>query len=128
MAAQRPSPLHVSRVVDYRAPTDPLSPASRRQDRFRQALAKQHMTLEACEGDGNCLFRAVAHQVYGTQDLHPLVRGAALDYMVSRRVLPVARTIRQCACVARAHWLRRTPVYAPGGLGVTFQPVHGREP
>ena len=32
--------------------------------------------------DGNCLFRAVADQVYGDSELHDLVRQMCIDYMV----------------------------------------------
>ena len=32
-------------------------------------------------GDGNCLFRAVAHQVYGDERFHMLVRAKCVDYM-----------------------------------------------
>lgn len=32
--------------------------------------------------DGNCLFRAVADQVYGDSDEHDLVRQMCIDYMV----------------------------------------------
>ncbi|KAJ1422193.1 hypothetical protein B484DRAFT_308075, partial [Ochromonadaceae sp. CCMP2298] len=32
-------------------------------------------------GDGNCLFRAVAHQVYGDEELHGMVRAKCVDYM-----------------------------------------------
>lgn len=33
--------------------------------------------------DGNCLFRAVADQVYGDSELYDLVRQMCIDYMVS---------------------------------------------
>ena len=33
------------------------------------------------EGDGNCLFRTVSHQIYGTQEHHGLIRRACVDYM-----------------------------------------------
>lgn len=32
--------------------------------------------------DGNCLFRAVADQVYGDSELYDLVRQMCIDYMV----------------------------------------------
>jgi OTU domain-containing protein 5 len=32
-------------------------------------------------GDGNCLFRSVAHQAYGNNELHWLVRQKCMDYM-----------------------------------------------
>ncbi|KAG2529429.1 hypothetical protein BBO99_00007006 [Phytophthora kernoviae] len=37
------------------------------------------------EGDGNCLFRSVSHQVYGDDRHHALVRAACMDYMESEK-------------------------------------------
>eukprot|EP00968_Pinguiococcus_pyrenoidosus_P026785 scaffold7335_cov289-Pinguiococcus_pyrenoidosus.AAC.6 len=45
------------------------------------ALEKLQLFVYNVEGDGNCLFRAVAHQVYGDDELHKLVRKACCDYM-----------------------------------------------
>lgn len=33
-------------------------------------------------GDGNCLFRAVADQVYGDSEAYDLIRQMCIDYMV----------------------------------------------
>lgn len=33
--------------------------------------------------DGACLFRAVADQVYGDQEMHGIVRKHCMDYIVS---------------------------------------------
>lgn len=33
------------------------------------------------EGDGNCLFRSVSHQIYGDDGYHRLVRARCMDYM-----------------------------------------------
>jgi OTU domain-containing protein 5 len=35
------------------------------------------------DGDGNCLFRAVALQVYGDASMHSEVRRRCLEFMVS---------------------------------------------
>ena len=50
---------------------------------FLAALAARGATVVSMGGDGNCLFRAVADQVYGSQALHAVTRGAAADYMRS---------------------------------------------
>ena len=34
-------------------------------------------------GDGNCLFRAVSHQLYGTQNYHYQVRAAGVQFMTN---------------------------------------------
>jgi OTU domain-containing protein 5 len=48
---------------------------------YSDALAKQNLSVVSVEGDGNCLFRAVAHQVYGNESYHRVVRAKCLDYM-----------------------------------------------
>jgi hypothetical protein len=41
------------------------------------------------EEDGACLFRAVADQVYGDQEMHAIVRSHCMDYIVSIRRMKV---------------------------------------
>lgn len=36
-------------------------------------------------GDGNCLFRAIAHQAYGDEELHDLVRSKCMTYIKAER-------------------------------------------
>jgi len=56
-----------------------------RYERYREALHAQNMEVVPMAPDGNCLFRAVSHQVYGTPDHHRLVRESCMDYMESER-------------------------------------------
>jgi hypothetical protein len=49
--------------------------------RYADALGKQGLTVVPVLGDGNCLFRAVAHQIYGDETYHDIVRAKCLDYM-----------------------------------------------
>jgi OTU domain-containing protein 5 len=51
--------------------------------RYEEALRRQSLEITSIEGDGNCMFRAVAHQVYGDDRLHMLVRTKCCDYMAS---------------------------------------------
>ena len=41
------------------------------------------MKIEEMQGDGNCLFRSVAYQVYGNDDFHELVRDRCMDYILA---------------------------------------------
>lgn len=68
------------------------------------------MSIVQCDGDGNCLFRAVSHQLYGTQDHHAAIREATMSYMVCM-VHPWACVglPHVCAC---ARVLRRVHVLA----------------
>ena len=57
-----------------------------REEQTRSLLARlkpaaAHEVI--CVGDGNCFFRAVALQVFGTQDQHPKVRRDVVAYMRS---------------------------------------------
>ncbi|CAI8009657.1 OTU domain-containing protein 5, partial [Geodia barretti] len=48
---------------------------------FEQALKKSRgMVIHRMKPDGACLFRAVADQVYGDQDMHSVVRNHTMDY------------------------------------------------
>lgn len=49
--------------------------------RFCESLKKQGLEMVEQEGDGNCLFRAVSLQVYGSSENHSEVRERCMDYM-----------------------------------------------
>jgi len=51
---------------------------SDRYNHYVSALSSQSLRLVPVSGDGNCLFRAVAHQVYDNEDLHALVRAKCM--------------------------------------------------
>ena len=34
-------------------------------------------------GDGNCFFRSVSHQLYGTEDCHPQIRALAIEHLIN---------------------------------------------
>lgn len=60
-----------------------ISDMSERYNHYIGALNAQPIPLKVVSvpGDGNCLFRSVAHQVYGDYELHNLVRQRCMDYM-----------------------------------------------
>ena len=60
-----------------------ISDMSERYSHYIGALNAQPIPLKVVSvpGDGNCLFRSVAHQVYGDYELHNLVRQRCMDYM-----------------------------------------------
>lgn len=49
---------------------------------FEKRIRKRGLVVKKMSEDGACLFRAVADQVYGDQDMHGLVRKSCMDYMV----------------------------------------------
>lgn len=50
---------------------------------FEKKMRKRGLSLKAMGDDGACLFRAVADQVYGDQEMHAVVRKHCMDYIVS---------------------------------------------
>ena len=50
-------------------------------DAYRDALRRQGYGIVSCHGDGNCLFRSISHQVYGTESHHLMVRRKCVEYM-----------------------------------------------
>ena len=36
-------------------------------------------------GDGNCLFRSIAHQAYGDEDQHRMIRLKCMDYILHEK-------------------------------------------
>lgn len=50
-------------------------------ERFEAGLAAKGLRLEPQAGDGNCLFRSIAHQVYGDPSLHADCRAHAVSYL-----------------------------------------------
>ena len=54
------------------------------EERYVEALAKQQLKIISVIGYGNCLFRSVSHQVYGSDEHHDVVRAKCMDYMQSQ--------------------------------------------
>ncbi|EGZ04601.1 hypothetical protein PHYSODRAFT_536109 [Phytophthora sojae] len=52
---------------------------------MRRQLADVGCKLHEVEADGNCLFRALADQLYGDQHRHKDVRGKIVDYLEQHR-------------------------------------------
>lgn len=52
-----------------------------------ERLAFMNLTTVVMKGDGNCQFRALSHQMYGTQDYHLDLRREACDQILSQREL-----------------------------------------
>lgn len=58
-----------------------IVPSSDRYTHYVSALRTQGYSIHNVPGDGNCLFRAISHQLYGTDAHHDIVRQKCLDYM-----------------------------------------------
>ena len=61
---------------------DTIKLARQREDNFETLLKEEkNWSIKVVAGDGNCVFRAISHQVYGTEDHHKLVRQKCMDYI-----------------------------------------------
>lgn len=49
--------------------------------RFRQLLAQKNLSIQGVESDGNCQFRSVSHQLYGSTQHHALIRSTVIAYL-----------------------------------------------
>eukprot|EP00008_Paramoeba_atlantica_P008539 CAMPEP_0201488564 /NCGR_PEP_ID=MMETSP0151_2-20130828/18975_1 /ASSEMBLY_ACC=CAM_ASM_000257 /TAXON_ID=200890 /ORGANISM="Paramoeba atlantica, Strain 621/1 / CCAP 1560/9" /LENGTH=242 /DNA_ID=CAMNT_0047873881 /DNA_START=87 /DNA_END=815 /DNA_ORIENTATION=+ len=54
-------------------------------ENFVRRLREKGLVMIPTESDGNCLFRAVAHQMYGDQSFHDIVRDACMNWIVKER-------------------------------------------
>lgn len=53
--------------------------------KFDLMMRKKGYIIKTMVEDGSCLFRAVADQIYGDQEMHSSVRNYCMDYIVSCR-------------------------------------------
>uniref|UniRef100_A0A1Y1NBK8 ubiquitinyl hydrolase 1 n=1 Tax=Photinus pyralis TaxID=7054 RepID=A0A1Y1NBK8_PHOPY len=74
---------------DSRRPLTIGSPTAeewaRRDAYFSRCLLKLGFEIKKMHEDGACLFRAIADQVYGDQELHSTVRSQCMDYIVQNQ-------------------------------------------
>ena len=52
-----------------------------KREAFSAAVCARGYVVEAIEAKGNCMFGAVAHQVYGDEQLHGVVRAGAVAFL-----------------------------------------------
>mmetsp|Transcript_946 Transcript_946/g.2255 ORF Transcript_946/g.2255 Transcript_946/m.2255 type:complete len:266 (-) Transcript_946:1932-2729(-) len=82
-----------------------LSKKNRRKNKHDKAVVEKELELfqqkmktvgcfvKGIKGDGNCLFRAVSDQIYGTEDLHTSLRAQSIEFMIIARDLMEAFVI-----------------------------------
>jgi hypothetical protein len=56
-----------------------------RERAFLEKLEARGLHVFAIEGDGNCLFRAVSHQLYLEQDMHDELRARCVEHLIRHR-------------------------------------------
>jgi hypothetical protein len=63
-----------------------------RENQFEKKINKKGWVIRKMAEDGACLFRAVADQIYGDQDMHSVLRKLCIDYIVSIQLLSLYRS------------------------------------
>ena len=55
------------------------------EERFEQLMEGIGLKIVDCGGDGNCLFRSIAHQAYGDEEQHRIVRIRCMMYILTEK-------------------------------------------
>lgn len=80
---EQTNPLNRVRYVETNGRVPKIGKLSAQFSKYQEVLRSQQLVIFPIVGDGNCLFRSVAHQVYGDENMHSLVRQKCMDYMES---------------------------------------------
>lgn len=55
------------------------------EDKFEEMMESIGMKILDVGGDGNCLFRSIAHQAYGDEEQHRMVRIRCMQYILTEK-------------------------------------------
>ncbi|KAK9826434.1 hypothetical protein WJX81_005249 [Elliptochloris bilobata] len=69
--------IHKEKTRDHKNWEPDLLP---QEARLQKRLAKLRMEMVVMAGDGNCMFRAISHELWGTPRYHPNVRRKAVRW------------------------------------------------
>lgn len=53
--------------------------------KFKEEMHKIYFVIKTVQGDGNCLFRAISDQIYGTENAHDVLRAKCMDYIEAEK-------------------------------------------
>lgn len=67
------------------AEADKFELVTDRERRFCQLLMVKSLKIVPVDGDGNCLFRSVSHQIYTDESFHQIIRETAMRYISLER-------------------------------------------
>uniref|UniRef100_A0A1I7UH12 ubiquitinyl hydrolase 1 n=2 Tax=Caenorhabditis tropicalis TaxID=1561998 RepID=A0A1I7UH12_9PELO len=56
-----------------------------RETQFAEALGRRGLVIKEMVGDGACMFRAIAEQIYGDQEMHGEIRNLCMNYMANNQ-------------------------------------------
>ena len=58
---------------------------SKEEIRFSESLSSLGLEIKVMEGDGNCLFRAIADQIERNQEMHLMYRRLIIEYITTNK-------------------------------------------
>ena len=61
------------------------APSPQDARRFEEALERRRLRVKPVAGDGNCMFRSIADQIYGDEEMHAVTRELCMDHMEQSR-------------------------------------------
>jgi metal-dependent amidase/aminoacylase/carboxypeptidase family protein len=61
------------------------APAPADEQSFHEALLGRRLRVKDVIGDGNCMFRSIADQIYSDEEMHAVTREMCMDYMEQNR-------------------------------------------
>jgi len=64
---------------------EPKHMSAEEEQRFREMLEQRRLRVKEVAGDGNCMFRSIADQIYGDEEMHAVTREMCMDYMEQNR-------------------------------------------
>jgi len=87
-ASAKPRPIARERQVSLSTlpRVRKMTTTSHSYDHYTHALRVHHLAVWPIDGDGNCMFRSISHQVYGDDRFHHIVREKCMAYMESERL------------------------------------------
>lgn len=54
---------------------------NKQETNFREDMNKINRKIKEIKEDGNCLYRAIAHQLYGNEDIYAVVKNNCMEYL-----------------------------------------------
>ena len=57
----------------------------KQENKFRENISNMNLFIKDIVGDGNCMFRAISDQVYGSEEKYDLLRQKCIDYLLIER-------------------------------------------
>ena len=72
-------------ILGKKTTNNSISLSEEQELKFQISMKKINFLIKKVSGDGNCMFRAVSDQVYGSEQYHSILREKCMDYLVVQK-------------------------------------------